>query len=130
MKTKEKRKTKNSQIMEIIDLIPSFCDKCGAFYNKDKAEIIDQENDNVIVTYIMCDNCMSKNIMYVVKPLNIINKSRLNIDLRREEITFFAGKPAISTNEVIEVFESLKKYQRNGKILIDEITNAKKNLYK
>ena len=78
----------------------------------------------------MCENCMSKNIMYVVKPLNIINKSRLNVDLRKEEITYFAGGPAVTSNDVLKIFEYLKKYKKNTRELINQIVDAKKNLHK
>jgi hypothetical protein len=119
------KKNNNKEIKDILDIIPSYCDKCGAYHDKGMIELIDR-NDNLTIVYLMCDNCLTKSILYVVKPLNnMVNKYRLNVDLDSSEIKKFAGKEAISTNDILNVFKVIKdkKYSKADDF-IKKISNA------
>ena len=123
-----KKKAVNKDIKEILDIIPSYCDKCGAYHDKEMIELIDK-NDTLTIVYLMCNNCLTKSILYVVKPLNnMVNKYRLNIDLDSSEIKKFAGKDTISSDDILNIY----KLTKNNKYLkasdfISKISNAKKN---
>ncbi len=107
---------------EIIGSIPLYCDKCGSLHNKDNIEIIDK-NENLTIIYMMCENCLSKNIMYVIKPLNVINKTVINVDLESNEIKKFAGSKAITTDDILNIYSIIKSKKINkAKDLIDELS--------
>ena len=86
--------------------IPPYCEKCGTMYDKNKLELIDK-NSNMTVVYIMCDTCNMKNIFYIVKPLNIINRARLVVDLDIDEIKKFAGSRRVDTDDILNIFKVL-----------------------
>ena len=124
-KIKTKKSHDNKDVKDILDNIPSYCDKCGAYHDKSMVELIDK-NDTLTIVYLMCDNCLTKSIMYVVKPLNnMVNKFRLNVDLDSSEIKEFAGKEAISSNDILNIFKIIKnkKYSK-ADIFIKKISNA------
>ncbi len=107
---------------DIIGSIPLYCDKCGALHDKESIEIIDK-NENLTIIYMMCENCLSKNIMYVIKPLNVINKTVINVDLESNEIKKFAGSKSINTDDILDIYSSVKSKKINkAKDLIDELS--------
>ncbi len=115
----------NPDIKEILDIIPSYCEKCGAFHDKNLVELIDK-NENVTIAYIRCENCLNKNIIYIVKPLNnMVNRFRLSVDLDDSEIKKFAGKESVSSDDVLNIFKLTKMENFNkAKDFIKKISNA------
>jgi copper chaperone CopZ len=95
------------KIDDIVGSIPLYCDKCGSLHDKDSIEIIDK-NENLTIIYMMCENCLSKNIMYVIKPLNVINKTVINVDLESSEIKKFAGSKSINTDDILNIYSTIK----------------------
>ncbi len=124
-KSNKKKKSPNKDLKDILDMIPLYCDKCGAYQDKGMVELIDK-NENLTIVYLMCDNCLTKSIFYVVKPLNnMINKYRLNIDLDSSEIKQFAGKDSISSDDILNMFKFTKddRYSKANDF-IKKISNA------
>ena len=91
---------------EFLSAIPPYCEKCGTIYNKSKLDIIDK-NPNMTILYIMCENCKNKNIFYVVKPLNFVDRAKLVVDLDFDEIKKFAGSKEINTDDLLNIFDVL-----------------------
>ncbi|MHB8442950.1 MAG: hypothetical protein ACYDAS_01075 [Patescibacteria group bacterium] len=111
------------KIDDIVGSIPLYCDKCGSLHDKDNIEIIDK-NENLTIIYMMCENCLSKNIMYVIKPLNVINKTVINVDLESSEIKKFAGSKSIKTDDILDIYSTIKsKKFGKAKDFIDELLN-------
>ena len=111
------------KIDDIVGSIPLYCDKCGSLHDKDSIEIIDK-NENLTIIYMMCENCLSKNIMYVIKPLNVINKTVINVDLESSEIKKFAGSKSINTDDILNIYSTIKsKKFSKAKDFIDELLN-------
>ncbi|MHB8362058.1 MAG: hypothetical protein ACYDBX_00350 [Patescibacteria group bacterium] len=111
------------KIDDIVGSIPLYCDKCGSLHDKDSIEIIDK-NENLTIIYMMCENCLSKNIMYVIKPLNVINKTVINVDLESSEIKKFAGSKSINTDDILNIYSTIKsKKISKAKDFIDELLN-------
>ncbi len=124
-KKTKKTNNKKGDINDILESIPSYCDKCGAYHDKKTLEVI-EKNENLTVIYMICENCLSKNIMYVLNPLNnVINKFRLNVDLGDDEIKSFAKKEPISTDDVLSIYKITKKEDlKDAKSFIGLLNNV------
>ena len=115
IKNKDELKLNKEEITEYLSSIPPYCEKCGTMYNKDKVEVIDK-NQNMTIIYIMCENCKTKNVFYVVKPMNFVSRANLIVDLDMEEIKKFAGSRKIDSNDILNVFDLLStKKAKNSK---------------
>jgi hypothetical protein len=90
-----------------IENVARYCDKCGRAYETDDVEIL-QKNDFSVIIHFGCPNCKARHLATFIKPLGITSRVPVNTDLTIEELSQFAGKRSISSNDVLDVHELLK----------------------
>ncbi len=91
-----------------IENVARFCDKCGKPYDLSDVEIL-QNNDYSTIIHFSCKNCKARHLATFVRPLGISSRMPVNTDLSIEEIKKFAGKKSVSSNDIIDMHEMLKK---------------------
>ena len=91
-----------------IDSIARFCDKCGTPYTVDDINIVQNTGMSTII-HFSCHNCKSKHIATLVSPLGVTQRVPLNTDLEESEISRFLPQKSFSTQDVLDVYEELKK---------------------
>ena len=91
-----------------IDSIARFCDKCGTPYTVDDLNIVQNTGMSTII-HFSCHNCKSKHIATLVSPLGITQRVPLNTDLEEVELQKFLPKRSFSNQDVLDVYEELKK---------------------
>ncbi len=91
-----------------IDSIARFCDKCGTPYTVDDINIVQNTGMSTII-HFSCHNCKSKHIATLVSPLGVTQRVPLNTDLEESEISRFLPQKGFSTQDVLDVYEELKK---------------------
>ncbi len=115
---------RNDALNEARSVAPRFCEKCGSAYVDENFHLV-QKNNNQSVFHLKCNHCGNTYILNVVSPgPNILasQRSSLNIDLSTpEEISKFAGKKSVQPDEVLDLFNLLKKSN-----LEKELSNLKK----
>jgi len=93
-----------------IDSIARFCDKCGTPYTVDDLNIVQNTGMSTII-HFSCHNCKSKHIATLVSPLGITQRVPLNTDLEEMELQKFLPKRSFSNQDVLDVYEELKKQE-------------------
>lgn len=91
-----------------LENVARYCDKCGKSYDISDVEIL-QQNDYSVIIHFSCKNCKARHLATFIKPLGVSSRMPVNTDLSISEISSFASRKAISTNEVLDVHEVLKK---------------------
>lgn len=97
-----------------IDTIAKFCDKCGTPYVLEDVNIIQNTGVSSII-HFSCHSCKSKHIATFVAPLGMSNRVSVNTDLSVDEIKKFASRRETSTQDILEIYTSLKN---NPKVVI------------
>ena len=90
-----------------IENVAKYCDKCGKAYEVDDVEIL-QQNDYSVIIHFGCSNCKARHLATFIKPLGITSRVPVNTDLSIEELSKFAGKRSVSSNDELDVHEALK----------------------
>lgn len=90
-----------------IDVVAKFCDKCGNGYDTSSVKIV-RDSDFSSVIHLSCQKCKSNHIATFVKPMGMTSRSPVNSDLHPDEITGFARKSKVSTDEVLELYNELE----------------------
>lgn len=93
-----------------IENVARFCDKCGRGYEVDDVEIL-QQTDYSVIIHFACPRCKARHLATFIKPLGITSRVPVNTDLSVEELGKFAGKRSVSSNDVLDVHEGMKKSQ-------------------
>ena len=91
-----------------IENVARYCDKCGRAYEPDDVEIL-QKTDYSVIIHFGCPNCKARHLATFIKPLGITSRIPVNTDLSIEELSRFAGKRSVSSNDVLDVHEVLKE---------------------
>jgi hypothetical protein len=90
-----------------IENVAKFCDKCGKPYDVDDVEIL-QQNDYSVIIHFGCSNCKARHLATFIKPLGITSRVPVNTDLSIKELSRFAGKRSVSSNDELDVHEAMK----------------------
>ena len=90
-----------------IENVARYCDKCGRAYEPDDVEIL-QRTDYSVIIHFGCPNCKARHLATFIKPLGMTSRVPVNTDLTIEELGLFAGKNSVSSNDILDVHESLK----------------------
>ena len=91
-----------------LDNVAKYCDKCGKPYDINDVEILQQNNYSVII-HFSCKNCKARHLATFIKPLGVSSRMPVNTDLSIKEISNFASRKAVSTNDVLDVHDMLQK---------------------
>lgn len=90
-----------------IDTVARFCDKCGTSYTTNDVRIVKDSNFSSII-HFSCPNCKSNHIATFVKPMGMTSRVPINSDLQVDEVTEFAQKEGISSDEVLDLYNLLE----------------------
>ena len=90
-----------------IENVARYCDKCGRAYEADDVEILQQTEYSVII-HFGCPRCKARHLATFIKPLGITSRVPVNTDLGIDELSRFAGKRSVSSNDVLDVHERMK----------------------
>ncbi|MCB9790869.1 hypothetical protein H6764_02490 [Candidatus Nomurabacteria bacterium] len=93
-----------------IDNVARFCDKCGLEYREEDVHIVQESRFSSIV-HFSCPGCKSNHIATFIKPMGMSNRVPINTDLNVDEISSFASKPAISSDDVLEIYAILEEIE-------------------
>ena len=111
------------------NIVPKFCDSCGAEFTRDGIQIIGNKS-GVITCRTHCASCSSTHILNVTIPVNgvgIASRSPVNVDLSSaEEFDKFAGKAAVSSDDAIDTYKTLDSMQSVNDFL-DAIAHRKQS---
>jgi hypothetical protein len=91
-----------------INNVAKFCDKCGTEYTKSDVHIVQESNFSSII-HFSCDNCKSNHIATFIKPMGMSSRVPVNTDLSIGEISKYAKRESVSTDEVLALFDRLEK---------------------
>lgn len=92
------------------------CPVCKAKYNPLEAKIID-EKENVHLMHVKCKKCQSS-VLVLVYINNVgINSIGLITDLEMNEVMDYCYQESISSNDVLTMYQALKKEINIFKIL-------------
>ncbi len=105
---KKDKPSADEQKKFLLDKIARFCDKCSKPYETDDVEIL-QQNDYSTIVHFSCSRCKSRHLATFINPLGITSRTPVNSDLSVEELAEFAQRPSISSNELLDIHELLKK---------------------
>lgn len=105
---------KNTQISQLLqqipNVIPSYCDKCGAKHNKEDVEIIAQDLDKMALR-LTCTNCNTNYMIQVQSPSEGVlsaKKTSSRTDINSAEIRKFTEFDAINNEEILDVHMAMK----------------------
>lgn len=108
----ERNNHKNSllddKLKYYINAIARFCDKCGTPYSPQDLQIV-QDSSVTSIIHFSCGNCKSRHIATFFKPVGISSRMPINTDLNTNEIIKFASKGEVSTDDILDVYNQLKK---------------------
>ncbi len=90
-----------------IDTVAKFCDKCGNEYTPDDIHIVQETNFSSII-HFSCPKCKSNHIATFIRPMGVSSRVPVNCDLSVDEITKYATKPKITSDEVLDVYNLLE----------------------
>lgn len=98
-------------IKSLLTVAPKHCDNCGNRYSENDFRIVKTTNSSIVL-HLRCSNCNNTYMLNVMNPINgIVGAQRvpLNLDLLDQEIQKFAGKEAVSNNDALDIYDTLKK---------------------
>lgn len=112
MRTKANTSQHRKFIKSIKNAIPKHCSNCGYQYKEENLSIV-QRDDYTAILHLTCGNCKESYLINVVSPLGTLQGSSrvpLKIDIiTAEEAKRFIGKSAVSSDDVLNIHESLSE---------------------
>lgn len=115
------QKEKDEILIQFQDLVSGFCDKCGNPYNKNNINVI-QKQDNIYVLHLMCENCKSNVLTYVIKSVGMSNKVQIFTDLSVEEMKNIASSQPVKNDDLLDICELLNN-NKNAQEIINTLSN-------
>lgn len=91
-----------------IDTVAKFCDRCGSPYSKQDLNIVSDSGVSAII-HFSCSKCKSKHIATFLKPIGVSSRTPINTDLNVKEISKFAGKGVVNSDDILALYKELKK---------------------
>lgn len=90
----------------------SRCPFCSAEYDLDGAKVIGEEDESTVV-YVTCSECESSIVAIVaMSGLGIVSLG-LVTDMTAEDTKRFFGSKQVSSDELLKIYEVLKKNDKN-----------------
>lgn len=105
-----KNVTLNQILQQAPNLIPNYCDKCGAKHSNEDLEIIGQEIDKISLR-LTCNNCNTMYNIQIQSPTDGVFASRKSIsksDISASEMKKFTDSENIDDDEILDVVLALK----------------------
>lgn len=102
--------TRKQLINQYSEFFPSFCDKCGAKFDKQSAEIVSND-DAKTVCKLTCKSCANSFLMHLASPVpGIATSLRMPFKsaITTKELSKFTKSERIDSDEVIDLYDSLK----------------------
>lgn len=103
-------KNLNNILQQISAIIPNYCDKCGAKYEKNDFEIINQD-PNGITCRLDCKSCNNSYVMHVNNPAEgmlAAKRASMKADITADEMRKFSNVDKIDNEEVLDALIALK----------------------
>ena len=91
-----------------IDTVAKFCDRCGSPYSKQDLNIVSDSGVSAII-HFSCSKCKSRHIATFLKPIGVSSRTPINTDLNVDEISKFAGKRVVNSDDILELYKELKR---------------------
>lgn len=114
-------KEKDEILTQFQDLVSGYCDKCGKPYNKKNINII-QKQENVYVLHLLCENCKSNMLTYVMKSIGMSNKVQMYTDLGVEEMKNIAQSGPVTVDHLLDISELLSNSSMPAEDFINLLT--------
>lgn len=119
MKNKMQPHISNNQLLQQLKaILPNFCDKCGSKMDTEDLEILNNQADRATCR-LTCKTCGNSYVMHaqtsiaglppVMAIKDTISAPQIKSELTNEEKQKFSNMNQIHTDEIIDVFQSLKK---------------------
>ena len=94
-------------------IAPKYCEQCGTAYKDEDFHLV-QEQPGSLTFHLKCHKCKNTYILNVMAPaphLLASQKSKILLDITdKDELDKFAGKPAVSIDEALDVFNELQQH--------------------
>lgn len=93
------------------NIIPQFCDRCGAKHHPADMEVISSE-DMQVTAKIECSSCKATYLMHITMPMDGVvsgKKSLFKTDLSQGEIKKFSDVAEIENEEILDSIIAMKK---------------------
>ncbi len=107
----ENNSNPNNLMQQISHVMPHFCDKCGGRHDPTDLEIVFNSNAKAVCK-LSCKNCGNTYMIHVNSPVDgmlAAKRSEYRSEITGKEINKFSNVSAIASNEIIDVFDALKK---------------------
>lgn len=101
----------NQILQQMPNLVPNFCDRCGARHTKSDLEVVSQDNERIICR-IACTNCSTGYMIHINSPAEGVvaaKKASYKSDITTSEFKKFSNTDEIENDEILDVFIALKE---------------------
>ncbi|MCC7289744.1 hypothetical protein IT417_00605 [bacterium] len=107
LNSKNKESLLDDKLKFYIDAIARFCDRCGTPYSTADVNIVQDSGMSAII-HFSCSNCKSRHIATFLKPIGVSSRTPINTDLSITEISQFANKASITSDDILDLYTTLK----------------------
>lgn len=103
----------NSSLLQIMhqmaNLVPKYCDKCGAKHSQSDLTILDEGSEKVVCK-LQCTNCNNTYMIHVQNSHEGVVAKRANIksEITQNEYQKFAKSASIESEEILDVYMALE----------------------
>jgi hypothetical protein len=97
----------------VSNLMPNFCDKCGAKYDNSDLELVDGGMKKATFK-LTCRSCHNSYMIQVQNPsTGLLEAKRMpfKTDVNSEEFAKFSDSKQIEADEILDVYASIEKVQ-------------------
>ena len=106
-KVNNKKSSSKKEIQKfLLKEVVAFCDKCGSKYKTEDIKII-QHNKLATIIHLSCHSCKTSNIISMLHPVGVTNRSPIYSDLSVPEIADFLNIPPISVEDILFIHSEL-----------------------
>jgi len=84
------------------------CPVCGNLYDFRQLEVIEEENGATLM-YIKCQSCQSAALSMIALGPSGVKMASVLTDLEQDEVMRFQDENPLSSEEVLDLYESLEK---------------------
>lgn len=105
-----KNTTINQILQQLPQVVPNYCDKCGAKHSKEELELIGQEQDKISLR-LTCSACGSNYMIQIHNPSEGVFAARKTVsrsDVSVGEAKKFIESDNIDGDEILDVVLALK----------------------
>lgn len=116
-------KNLNNILQQISAIIPNYCDKCGAKYEKSDFEIINQDQNGVSCR-LDCKSCNNSYVMHINNPAEgmlAAKRASMRADITTDEMRKFSNVDTIDNDEVLDALIALRNVKNVNDL--EEILN-------